>query len=56
MIVFYHLICICDQIYVANYFLYIIILHRFEVSMSGSIHPVQNYRIGGSTGSKRLDQ
>ena len=32
-----NLIYINDQIYVANYLLYIIILHRFEVFVSGSI-------------------
>jgi hypothetical protein len=57
IIVFYHLIiCICDQLYVADYLLYIIILHLFKVSMDGSIHSVQNYRTGGSTSSWWLDQ
>jgi len=33
---------ICDQLYVANYMLYIIMLYRFKVFVSGPIHPVQN--------------
>ena len=33
---------ICDQLYVANYMLYIIILYRFKIFVGGPIHPVQN--------------
>ena len=33
---------ICDQLYVANYMLYIIMLYRFKVFVGGPIHPVQN--------------
>jgi len=33
---------ICDQLYVANYMLYIIMLYRFKVFVDGPIHPVQN--------------
>ena len=35
--VFYHLIYMCDQLYISNYMLYIILLH-LKVFLSGSIH------------------
>ena len=49
--VLYWIMCIYDQLYVTNDWLYFITLHRFEVFVAGSIRPVQNNRTGGSTGS-----
>ena len=46
----YHLICICNQLYVIDYLLYIIILHQFKIFMGDLIYSVQKYPTNGTVG------